>query len=119
MKKILDNLNNGLNNGLIYVLYIICILTVLDACNGCNIKKELTRTKKEIVKLQNEIDSLKHSTYNKKELDIRMEIEGLRISKGTLYDWNSIVRTVVRPDDRMNSYDNEIKKLEKKLNEIK
>ena len=48
-----------------------------------------------------------------------MEIEGLRISKRTLYDWNSIVRTVVRTDDRMNSYDNEIKKLEKKLNEIK
>jgi hypothetical protein len=42
-----------------------------------------------------------------------IKAEGLRASKRTLYDWNAVVRTAVRPDDRMNEYDQEIQKLEK------
>ena len=42
-----------------------------------------------------------------------IEIGGLKTSKRTLYDWNAVIRTTVRPDDRMNEYDQEIKKLEK------
>jgi hypothetical protein len=71
------------------------------------------RNRKEIVNLQKEIDSLRvemknHPSHND------LSIEGLKISKRTLYDWNSVVRTSVRPDDRMNQYDEEIKKLESK-----
>jgi hypothetical protein len=42
-----------------------------------------------------------------------IEIEGLKASKRTLYDWNAVVRTAVRPDDRMNEYDAQIEKIQK------
>jgi hypothetical protein len=42
-----------------------------------------------------------------------IEIEGLRASKRTLYDWNAVVRTAVRPDDRMHEYDAQIEKIQK------
>jgi uncharacterized protein YdcH (DUF465 family) len=50
----------------------------------------------------------------KAEIDSAMQIEGLRTSKRMLYDNNAIIRTTVRPDDRMNEYDAEIKKLQGK-----
>ena len=62
------------------------------------------------MKLEKRIDTLENSVATKKDL----QIEGLRSSKRTLYDWNSVVRTTVRPDDRMNQYDQEIKELETK-----
>ena len=53
--------------------------------------------------------------YTKDELDTRISIEGYEISKRMLYDQNTIVRTTVRPDDRMNEYDGKIKELREKL----
>ena len=46
------------------------------------------------------------------QIDNKVQIEGLKASKRMLYDNNAIIRTTVRPDDRMNQYDEEIKKLE-------
>lgn len=48
----------------------------------------------------------------KKQLETALKIEGLRSSKRTLYDWNAVIRTTVRPDDQMNAYDQEIKALD-------
>jgi hypothetical protein len=48
------------------------------------------------------------------EINRMIQIEGLKSSKRVLYDWNSVVRTAVRPDDRMNQYDKDIQLLEKK-----
>jgi hypothetical protein len=62
---------------------------------------------KELKVTNQKVDSL--SIKMRKEI----EIGGLKASKRTLYDWNAVVRTTVRPDDRMNQYDEEIKKLEK------
>lgn len=115
----MEKIFGKLQKGLVWTLYIISVMSVLSYCNTCNIKKELTRTKKEVIKQQQEIDSLNSSIYSKEELDIRMEIEGLRTSKRTLYDWNTIVRTVVRPDDKMNEYDEKLSKLQKELDKLK
>jgi hypothetical protein len=41
-----------------------------------------------------------------------IKIEGLKTSKRMLYDNNAIIRTTIRPDDKMNEYDAEIKALE-------
>jgi hypothetical protein len=81
-------------------------LTLLGNCGN-------RRNKKEITDLQKEIDSLRIEISNHPTHD-ELAIEGLKISKRTLYDWNSVVRTSVRPDDRMNQYDEEIKNLESK-----
>ncbi len=52
------------------------------------------------------------SLPSKKELNKLIKIEGLKSSKRTLYDNNFIWRTQIRPDDRMNLYDQDIKKEE-------
>ena len=49
------------------------------------------------------------------EVNILLEIKGLETSKRMLYDQNAIVRTTIRPDDRMNEYDQKIKALREKL----
>lgn len=82
-------------NGLI----IVSILLLLVLLQQCNISGNLKSTKKEIVNLDSSL---------RKEI----KIDGLRTCKRVLFDQNSVVRTVKRPDDLMNEYDKEIKKLE-------
>ena len=64
-------------------------------------------------KTQDSIEKKMEDFATMKEIEKALKIEGLKISKRTLYDWNAIVRTVTRPDDRMNWYDIEIDKIEK------
>jgi hypothetical protein len=86
---------------------------------GCSYKKEQLRLRKEVTILSNEIDSLNNNIennfYDKNEFDVKLEIEGYEISKRMLYDNNAIVRTTIRPDDRMNEYDEIIKELQNNL----
>ncbi len=99
----MENLFNNTRAKLGFFLSMFFLILVGN-CNN-------SRNRKEISNLQKEIDSLRVEISNhptRKEL----MIEGLKTSKRTLYDWNSVVRTSVRPDDRMNQYDEEIKKLE-------
>ncbi len=111
MKNILDKLNKFV----VYAIYFLLVVSLINGCNGCNLQKEVSKLKKEDDSLKVEIQELKAKTYEKQELDVRMEIEGYEISKRMLYDQNAIVRTTVRPDDRMNEYDQKIKELREKL----
>jgi hypothetical protein len=74
----------------------------------CTNSRRIAKVEKQHKNLVQRIDS----TYLI-ELKKAVEVEGLKISKRTLYDWNSVVRTAVRPDDRMHEYDQQIDKLEK------
>lgn len=65
-------------------------------------------TSKKVSSLKSKVDQLP----SREELKREIQIEGLKTSKRMLYDNNAIIRTTVRPDDRMNEYDQEIKKLE-------
>jgi len=107
---------------LIYFIYGIAIITIFNFFRSCSALKENKKLRKEISILSSEIDSLTilinknfDKIYTKKELDKRIEIEGLRTSKRILYDWNTVIRTVKRPDDIMNEYDKKIEKLLKEL----
>ena len=80
------------------------IVTLANSCGNSGNRKEVAKLRKEIDSLRVEIAN--HPTHK------QLQAEGLRISKRTLYDWNSVVRTAVRPDDIMNQYDQEIKKIE-------
>ena len=111
MKTILDNLNKFV----MFAIYLLLIVTVINGCNGCSSQKENVKLRKEVDSLNISVQTLKSQSYDKAELDIRMEIEGYEISKRMLYDQNAIVRTTVRPDDRMNEYDKKIKSLQEKL----
>lgn len=65
-------------------------------------------TSKKVSKLGTKVENVP----TRSEMQKAIQIEGLKTSKRMLYDNNAIIRTAIRPDDRMNEYDEEIKKIE-------
>jgi hypothetical protein len=112
MKNILDIINK-------YAIYIMMSITLAAGCNSCRYNKETVKLRKEVDSLNTNVRELKGYIYDKDELDTRMSIEGYEISKRMLYDQNAIVRTIVRPDDRINEYDKKINELQEKLRKSK
>lgn len=104
---------------MVYALYAVMFLSIIGNFRSCGVNKDVSKLKKEmsfkIDSLTNVVDSLNSNIYSKEDLDIRMSIEGYEISKRMLYDQNSVVRTVIRPDDRMHEYDLKIKQLREKI----
>ena len=94
-----------------YALVAIIALCFLSTCNSCNIRRQLSDVQDRCDSLQTQVNKV--STTD--QLNTRLEINGLETSRRVLYDQNAIVRTAVRPDDRMNEYDSQIKELQKKL----
>ena len=84
--------------GLLFVIFI----------QQCSTSSRVSKIEKQEKLLNARIDSVYTSDLQK-----MIEIEGLRASKRTLYDWNAVVRTAIRPDDRMNEYDAQIEKIQK------
>ena len=99
-------MENLFNNSRVRIGFFLSMffLVLVGNCNN-------SRNRKEITDLQKEVDSLRVEISNH-PTRTELSIEGLKTSKRTLYDWNAVVRTSVRPDDRMNQYDEEIKNLE-------
>jgi hypothetical protein len=86
----------------------VLVIALLGLLKSCGDARELSKMRKEVA-------AIKDSTYTKQELEIKLQIEGLKTSKRTLYDWNTVIRTTQRPDDIMINYDNQINKLEKTI----
>lgn len=101
---------NPLNNSKtpLILLGVILLLSLLSTCNSCSNSKKLSRLKADVDSLQLQLND----RPTLKQVETALKIEGLRSSKRTLYDWNAVIRTTVRPDDQMNAYDQEIKALE-------
>jgi hypothetical protein len=90
-------------------LIIILMLIILATCTE-NMSKRMNEKK-----LYRQLDSIKTEIkLTKQELKKEIKVEGLKTSKRTLYDWNTVIRTTNRPDDIMIRYDNEIDSLIKK-----
>jgi hypothetical protein len=94
------------------------ILMSLVFFNTCGTKGKIKSLSKEVTKLEITVakqDSIIANTVSAEDLKLIIEVEGLKISKRNLYDQNSIIRTTIRPDDKMNEYDEEIEAIEEKL----
>jgi hypothetical protein len=65
----------------------------------------------DITKIKKELQYINDSTYNKQELDIRLQIEGLRAEKRMIQATDRKILDV----QRQNEIDNELKVLENKL----
>jgi hypothetical protein len=65
----------------------------------------------DITKIRKELQYINDSTYNKQELDIRLQIEGLKSEKRMIQATDRKMLDV----QRQNEIDNELKTLENKL----
>lgn len=87
---------------------IVLALLLIIFVQQCSNSSRISKIEKHAKVMNVRIDSVYTSDLKK-----MIEIEGLKTSKRTLYDWNAVVRSAIRPDDRMNEYDAEIQKIEK------
>ena len=121
--KVSKFFGNAMPKYVVYAIWAIAFFTMLNFFRGCSTNKEDNANRKSVELNTASVDSLnttvQEKLITKDELLLLIEIEGLIISKRMLYDNNAIIRTTVRPDDRMNEYDADIKKLQKKLGELK
>lgn len=110
MKKLLDFLNN-------YGILILVLLGLMIFINTCGTSGKIERNGRRIDKLEKgviKLDSTLNTKVSEKTLKKEFDIYQLEISKNILYDWNSVIRQVTRPDDRMKYYDDKIKELRSK-----
>ena len=94
MKKFIEN------NFVIIVL----VITLLGLFKSCGDGRELTKIRKEI-------QFIKESTYTKEELNLRLQIEGLKTEKRMIQSTDRRILDV----NRQTQIDNEITELELKL----
>lgn len=96
-----------------YGIVVLVFFLMINLMQNCNQSNSIAKNTKQIAYNTVRIDSI--SSITPEEFAIMLDIQKLKTAKLILYDWNTVVRTTVRPDDRMNEYDNEIAKLTKEL----
>jgi len=84
---------------------IVLVIAVLTFFKGCSDGRELSKMRKEI-------ETIKDSTYTKEELNLRLQIEGLKSEKRMIQSTDRKILDVTRQTE----IDNELKSLESKLN---
>jgi len=94
MKKFIEN------NFTIIVL----VVVLLTFFKGCSDSREIT-------KIKNEIKQIKDSTYNKRELTIILQVEGLKSEKRMIQATDRKILDV----QRQTQIDEEISKLQKEV----
>ena len=81
---------------------IVLVVALLGLFKSCGDGRELSKMRKEI-------ETIKDSTYTKNELDIRLQIEGLKSEKRMIQATDRKILDVTRQTE----IDNEITRLEK------
>lgn len=89
-------------------IIIVLIITVLSFLKGCNDSRKIVDLQKEVISLDHYI---KDSTYNKQQLFLIIEIEGLKSEKRMIQATDRKILDV----QRQTEIDNEIKVKEEKL----
>jgi len=84
---------------------IVLVIALLGLFKSCGDGRELSKMRKEV-------QTIKDSTYTKEELNLRLQIEGLKAEKRMIQSTDRKILDV----NRQTQIDNEIKKLEGKLN---
>lgn len=108
-----------------YGIILLVFFLLINAMQNCSQSRSIDKVNKQTITNAYRIDSISKLLSTgvyllpKDELAMMLEIQRLQTAKLVLYDWNTVVRTVVRPDDRMNEYDLEIAKLMKDLAKLR
>lgn len=90
-----------IKNNFTVIVLVISLISLLKSCNDG----------RELSKLRKEVTSINDSTYNKKELDVRLQIEGLKSEKRMIQATDRKIMDV----NRQTQIEQEIKVLEDKL----
>lgn len=91
MKKFVEN-------NFVVIVLVIAVLTLFKSCGDS----------RELTKLRKEVKAIKDSTYNKTQLDIRLQIEGLKSEKRMIQATDRKMLDV----QRQTEIDEQIKELE-------
>lgn len=83
---------------------IVLVIALLGLFKSCGDGRELSKVRKEI-------ETIKDSTYTKNELDVRLQIEGLKSEKRMIQATDRKILDVTRQTE----IDNEITRLEKTI----
>lgn len=83
---------------------IVLVLTLLSFFKSCGDGRELSKIRKEL-------NNIKDSTYNKRQLDVRLQIEGLKSEKRMIQATDRKILDV----QRQTQIDEEISKLQKDI----
>lgn len=108
------------NGKLLIGVLVFLVLIFFNTCgsNTASLDKKVEEQSKRIDSLEMALEERPSEREMLKAIELRSKIDGLSTSKRTLYDWNAVVRRAVRPDDRMNEYDERIRKLEGKYDSL-
>jgi len=102
--------------------WIATITFMLIYLNTCSQNNKQTKINDRLVKQNNglilQIDSIKRTIPNQELLLLQYQREKYEFLILSLYDWNTVVRTTQRPDDIINRYQQEIKKINEKIGKI-
>ncbi len=109
MNSILDFLNK-------WGIMISLLLTLSITQSTCGVKSKIDTLNKKVVSIETEIH-FNDSIQREKTL-VQNEIQILETARLVVYDNNTVVRSVNRPDDIMNNYDQRIKKLKEQLDRL-
>lgn len=122
MRKVKERLNMKMdtNGKLLIGVLVFLVLIFFNTCgsNTASLDKKVEEQSKRIDSLEMALEERPSEREMLKAIELRSKIDGLSTSKRTLYDWNAVVRRAVRPDDRMNEYDERIRKLEGKYDSL-
>jgi hypothetical protein len=99
-------------------LLIIIILILLLFTQNCTNSRKINRLNKDLITISNSIQNIEDKKLNTLYFEKYLELNTLTYNKNILYDWNSIVRTNVRPDDKMSDYDKMIKNLRDEISKL-
>tara|TARA_R110000796_G_scaffold159388_6_gene276224 strand:- start:1541 stop:1885 length:345 start_codon:yes stop_codon:yes gene_type:complete len=102
-----------------FITAILLCCTFLYTCSTNRTTDKVLKSNVELVltvdSLTQEVKTLSDSTISISDIELRLELEGYKVSARNLYYNNAIIRTKERPDDIMYKYNQEIEKLTKKI----
>jgi hypothetical protein len=115
MKKLVDFCKDKF--GTITVLFMVVIIMVnMNQCStNKKWQKQNFRLVNENARLIKALDSIHKLIPTEEILSLKYEKQMYEFLKLSLYDWNSIVRTKERPDDKIREYDDMIKRIQEKI----
>jgi hypothetical protein len=93
----------------VILLLILVLMISLSTCNSCNTKSEVSKLKKETIKLQSEIDTLSSQVASQQDIERMLKIEGLKSEKRMIQSTDRKILDV----NRQSEIDREIQSLQK------